>query len=178
MKEFEAEEVSLMKVRKANNVEVVNFAFTSIALTIIAAIIIGIAIAVFIGSVIANPIISITTTMRELANGNTSLKVPGLGRADEIGRMAKAVEVFKQNSLDKVRLEAEEKQAAKEREASKKAEELRAKQQEQEERDRTEKENAARVESSSSASARNRHRQHAALQQPSCADPQNSPHAR
>src|SRR5215475_14058285 len=44
---------------------------------------------------IARPIQSLTRSMRELANGNFSVVLPGLGRKDEIGDIAGAVEDFK-----------------------------------------------------------------------------------
>ena len=50
------------------------------------------------------PLEQLTTTMRELAEGNLSVSVPDTGRRDEIGRMAKAVEVFKANGEEVRRL--------------------------------------------------------------------------
>ncbi len=47
----------------------------------------------------------IEDTMTRLAAGDTSVTVPALDRADEIGGMAKAVQVFKENAIEKARLE-------------------------------------------------------------------------
>ena len=47
----------------------------------------------------------IEDTMTRLAAGDTSVPVPDIGRADEIGDMAKAVQVFKENAIEKARLE-------------------------------------------------------------------------
>jgi methyl-accepting chemotaxis protein len=47
--------------------------------------------------------------MIELANGNFAIVLPGLGRHDEIGEIAQAVETFKVNAEKKAREEAEEK---------------------------------------------------------------------
>jgi methyl-accepting chemotaxis protein len=47
--------------------------------------------------------------MRELANGNFSVVLPGLGRKDEIGDIAGAVEDFKVKAEEKAREEAEAK---------------------------------------------------------------------
>ncbi len=70
---------------------------------------IGIAGIVVIGLLIArgfaNPIVSMTSAMRRLAAGDTDLEVPALDRKDEIGEMAKAVEVFKDNAIERGRLE-------------------------------------------------------------------------
>ena len=40
-----------------------------------------------------------TVTMNDLAGGKLDVEVPGIGRRDEIGEMAKAVEVFKSNAV-------------------------------------------------------------------------------
>ena len=47
--------------------------------------------------------------MIELAKGNFAIVLPGLGRADEIGEIARAVETFKVNAEQKARDEAEAK---------------------------------------------------------------------
>ncbi len=57
----------------------------------------------------------IEATMTKLAAGDTCVAIPSLGRTDEIGDMAKAVQVFKDNAIAKARLEAAEKRAAEER---------------------------------------------------------------
>ena len=58
---------------------------------------------------IARPTASITDTMSRLAQGDLTVEVNGAERGDEIGGMARAVEVFKLNALDRQRLaEAEE----------------------------------------------------------------------
>ena len=44
---------------------------------------------------ITRPIVDLNHTMGELANGIHDVNVPALGRADEVGRMAATVEVFK-----------------------------------------------------------------------------------
>ena len=50
-----------------------------------------------------------TAAMIELAKGNFAIVLPGLGRADEIGEIAQAVETFKVNAKQKARDEAEAK---------------------------------------------------------------------
>ncbi|MFP5077010.1 methyl-accepting chemotaxis protein [Rhizobium sp. YIM 134829] len=56
---------------------------------------------------IASPIESITQAMNGLAAGETDKNIPYGGRADEIGKMAQAVEVFRQNALTKMEMEFE-----------------------------------------------------------------------
>ncbi|AFL50711.1 methyl-accepting chemotaxis protein [Sinorhizobium fredii] len=61
----------------------------------------------FAVSGIANPISRITGAMRNLASGDAQSQIPFAGRQDEIGAMAEAVEVFRQNALANQRLEVE-----------------------------------------------------------------------
>ncbi|NPD68861.1 methyl-accepting chemotaxis protein [Lichenicola cladoniae] len=63
---------------------------------------------------ISGPIRTMTTAMRRLAGRDMNATVPSLERGDEIGRMAEAVQVFKDNMLAADRLLAEQ---AAEREA-------------------------------------------------------------
>jgi methyl-accepting chemotaxis protein len=56
---------------------------------------------------IARPIRALSRAMLELANGNFGVVLPGLGRRDEIGEVAGAVETFKTKALDKATREAE-----------------------------------------------------------------------
>jgi methyl-accepting chemotaxis protein len=60
---------------------------------------------------IALPINSITRAMNVLANGNSEGNVPHKERGDEIGQMARAVEVFRTNAIDRRRLEIEAEEA-------------------------------------------------------------------
>jgi methyl-accepting chemotaxis protein len=55
---------------------------------------------------IGQPIFSMTNVMAALAAGETAVTVPAQGRRDEIGRMAGAVENFRQAALEKRSLEA------------------------------------------------------------------------
>jgi methyl-accepting chemotaxis protein len=58
---------------------------------------------------IARPIAALTRAMLQLAEGNFSVVLPGLGRKDEVGDVASAVEKFKILSEAKAREEAEAK---------------------------------------------------------------------
>ncbi|TCA67016.1 methyl-accepting chemotaxis protein [Rhizobium leguminosarum bv. viciae] len=61
----------------------------------------------FVLTGIANPITEITTSMRRLAEGDTNSSIPFAGRADEIGSMAGAVEIFRQAAIANKRMEME-----------------------------------------------------------------------
>ncbi|MCD2173917.1 methyl-accepting chemotaxis protein [Rhizobium sp. C4] len=56
---------------------------------------------------ITGPIGRLRERMAGLASGDTASKIEGLERKDEIGSMAKAVLVFQQNAVERIRLEQE-----------------------------------------------------------------------
>src|SRR6185369_3326795 len=56
-------------------------------------------LAVAIGNGIAKPVVAMTNVMSNLASGKLDIAIPALGRKDEIGLMANAVETFKQNAV-------------------------------------------------------------------------------
>jgi methyl-accepting chemotaxis protein len=68
----------------------------------------SIAIAVIVALVLARgisrPITGLTTVMADLAGGRTAIQIPDTERRDEIGHMARAVEVFRLNAIDNARL--------------------------------------------------------------------------
>lgn len=61
---------------------------------------------------ITRPIGDLTDSMGILAGGNTSNMIPCLERGDELGTMAKAVEVFRANAIERSRLESLSKEEA------------------------------------------------------------------
>jgi methyl-accepting chemotaxis protein len=62
---------------------------------------------------VIRPLGAITGTMGRLAGGERGLDIPGIERRDEVGSMAKAVEVFKKNAedVDRMRIEQRETEA-------------------------------------------------------------------
>ena len=68
-----------------------------------------IATSIFSYFTIARPMRALSVSMDELAGGNFSVVLPGLGRKDELGAVAGAVEKFKVVSEQKARAEAEAK---------------------------------------------------------------------
>ncbi|MDZ7875478.1 MAG: methyl-accepting chemotaxis protein [Rhizobium sp.] len=54
---------------------------------------------------IVRPISAITGSMRTLASGDTQAEIPFAGRQDEIGEMAAAVSVFRDNAIERAALE-------------------------------------------------------------------------
>jgi methyl-accepting chemotaxis protein len=73
------------------------------------ALLLGVLIAFLIGRSITRPLSGLTAGMKNLASGNFDVVLPGLGRKDEIGDMAGAVEEFKIKAAEKARHEAEAK---------------------------------------------------------------------
>jgi len=61
-----------------------------------------------IGRGISTAIRNMVQAMTRLAGGDASIRIPGVGRRDEIGEMAGAVEVFKTNMIETERLRAEQ----------------------------------------------------------------------
>ncbi len=52
-------------------------------------------LALVIGRSISRPVVLISAAMRKVSDGDLDVEVPGLGRKDEVGAMADALEVFK-----------------------------------------------------------------------------------
>jgi len=100
------------------------------------------AIGYFFARQIVAKLVSITGAMMKLSEGDLETDIPAKDAADEIGDMAKSLQVFKDNAIEQRRLEAEareaEKQAAerdrveREREEARKAEEMERERQEAE----------------------------------------------
>jgi methyl-accepting chemotaxis protein len=72
---------------------------------------ISLAVSMFVARGITKPLQRMTVAMNALAGGNLDVDVPGIGRHDEVGEMANAVEVFKSNAVARQGLEAEQKEA-------------------------------------------------------------------
>jgi len=60
---------------------------------------------------VAMPVVSMTAVMRRLAERDMAVEIPGRERGDEIGGMAAAVQVFKENMITAARLAAEQEAA-------------------------------------------------------------------
>jgi len=129
MGDFSAEEEGLMEVRQAANEETVSQTYILIAACIAFALAIGGGLAWAIGNGIANPIQNMTSVMGNLAEGDLQVEVTGAERGDEIGQMAAAMQVLKDNSIEAERLRSEAEKAA---EAQRQRDEEDRKRQEQE----------------------------------------------
>ena len=57
---------------------------------------------------IGRPVTNLVSSMRRIATGDTTAEVANLSRANEVGDMARAVQVFKEKSIENQRLQEEE----------------------------------------------------------------------
>ena len=69
---------------------------------------VGLGLAFVIGRSIATPVSEMTEAMRQLAAGDKSIEIPARSAKDEVGRMAQALQVFKQTLIDAERLDTEQ----------------------------------------------------------------------
>ncbi len=86
-----------------------SFIVWSVAGLVILLVVSGIA-AILIG--VVRPISRMTGAMTAISEGNLDIAIPSAGRRDEIGAMANALDVFRRNALETVRLKAEQEKAA------------------------------------------------------------------
>lgn len=63
------------------------------------------AVGLWFARTLTKPVAELTTSMGILASGNTNAEIPGADRGDELGVMAKAVQVFRDNAIERTRLE-------------------------------------------------------------------------
>jgi len=81
--------------------------------TIALAALLCVAMGAIIVAGVSRPITAMTEAMRRLAGGDMAAHIPGTARKDEIGKMASAVLVFKDNAIETERLRAEQAEAEK-----------------------------------------------------------------
>jgi methyl-accepting chemotaxis protein len=75
---------------------------------LIGAVILAVVVTLLVSRMIARPIVGMTEVMTSLSAGNKNVDVPETSRRDEIGRMAAAVMVFKENMARADALSAEQ----------------------------------------------------------------------
>ncbi len=80
-------------------------AYWAIGVVLLLAAILGGVVSVVVSRSVVRPVKALTSAMRGLADGDLEISVPGLDRKDEMGGMAAALQVLKDNSIDRVRLE-------------------------------------------------------------------------
>src|SRR5260370_24647185 len=105
--------VKASKVKSLNSLsdETLAMMKSTSAMTMIVSIVavaFGALLAWVIGRGIAGPVSAMTAAMRRLAGGDHAIEIPARGRMDEIGEMARAVVVFKDNMIETARLRVEQ----------------------------------------------------------------------
>jgi methyl-accepting chemotaxis protein len=80
------------------------------------------AVSLLMGRSISKALSGMVGAMTRLASGDASVLVPSLGRRDELGEMANAVEVFKNNMIETERLRAEQSEIEQRQRQQRKAE--------------------------------------------------------
>ena len=110
---------SLGKTKQSIDTGLQNTATTNIAVGI-AAVLIGLLLAWLVARSIVKPVRAMTETMTNLAHGDLTVTIPALADKDEIGEMAQAVQVFKDNAIEKKRMDEAERERL---EAERRAEE-------------------------------------------------------
>ena len=91
-------------------------AYWSSILVPLSAIVLGLLISVSMSRALSRPIGAMTSAMKRLANDDLEVAIPGTDRRNEIGEMASAVQVFKDNAIRARELEAQQEAERKERE--------------------------------------------------------------
>ncbi|ARM86912.1 methyl-accepting chemotaxis protein [Rhizobium sp. CIAT894] len=81
----------------------ITFSFALISIAVLAAIGFGVLVA---QKGITGPMTELRLRMARLAEGDTTSEVSGLDRGDEVGQMAKAVSIFRDNAIERARIEA------------------------------------------------------------------------
>jgi methyl-accepting chemotaxis protein len=75
-------------------------------------ILLGVGLGFFVGQYgVAKPIRDLVVMLQRLAGGDYNVEIAGTDRRDEVGDVAKAALVFKDNGLAKIRMQEEQKQA-------------------------------------------------------------------
>lgn len=87
---------------------------------LIAGLFLGTVVSILTARSIVRPVKQMTDAMSKLADKDLSVEVPALGNRDEIGEMAQAVQVFKENMAHAQKLEQEQERIAGKADAEKK----------------------------------------------------------
>jgi len=90
-------------------------------LLLTAAVLLGASISLVATLSITRPLAALRTCMSAIADSRNDVTVPGLARRDEVGEMARAVDVFRQNGVEMERLRGENDRQKAKAEAERKA---------------------------------------------------------
>ena len=105
--EMAQDEQALQTQRSATREKTQIFLKSSLVVGGLIAAAIAVLMAWLLSMTISRPIMAMTAAMTKLASGDYRVDVPASGQRDEVGQMAQAVEVFKNNGLRAIKLEEE-----------------------------------------------------------------------
>lgn len=108
--EFAGIERSLMEQRQDENHQIADFTRMTVIVVTLVSLLIGGAVALLIGSGLARGVKNISAAMSRLAEGDNDIEIKGMDRGDEVGDMARALDIFR-SSLARVKQEEREKAA-------------------------------------------------------------------
>ncbi|MCR5879030.1 methyl-accepting chemotaxis protein [Phenylobacterium sp. J367] len=121
--ELETAQNEIQSERMTIQKEAIAQANTFLIVSALVAIAAAAAMAWLLSQLVAKPVVQMTGTMRKLADGDNTVDVPGVGRKDEIGEMAGAVQTFKDAAIEKLRLEGMTAEQARQAEEERKRQE-------------------------------------------------------
>ena len=101
--------------------EVMGLAIIVVLSGIVIAVVIGVGLIIFLGRTVTSQLTRMAASMDDLSAGKLETEIPGLGRNDEIGDMAGAVQVFKENAIKVQKLQEEQAEAEAKAEEEKRA---------------------------------------------------------
>ncbi len=107
LKAYTDKETAVLKALAAEQTRTQTFAVATLALGGSLAVALSVLMGWLLSRAIAGPIAKMTDAMGRLASGDHAVEVPAVGRKDEVGQMADAVQTFKDAAIEKVRLEAQ-----------------------------------------------------------------------
>jgi len=96
--------------------EVVGDALGVILVLLVTSLGISVVLVMAVVVTVVRPIKGMTQAMMQLSGGDNTTEIPALDKQDEIGEMAQAVQVFKENAIENEELQERERQQLKERE--------------------------------------------------------------
>lgn len=101
-------EASLLSVRAAASAAATSSSYTMIIAGGIGMLLIAIASLLLLHAAVTRGIVAMTAAMMRLAQNDMTIDIPFSDRLDEVGEMAKAVQVFKDNAIRVAKLEQKE----------------------------------------------------------------------
>lgn len=106
MHSFKSEEERLNAIRQQSSDASVGTTLLWLKVLFVTALVLGIFVALTINRTLLAPLVRMTGVMKQLAAGNNDVNVSTLQRHDEIGDMVSAIEIFRQNAIEKLKIDA------------------------------------------------------------------------